>query len=234
MRRRTEAKRNAILKVAEELFRKKGYQNTSMSEITAKVGGSKATIYGYFKSKKLLFEAVMNGASFEKFDLAAYQQESGNDIQERFASDSPVPIVPIENYQQMALVLSEMLNSQDDIRTTLYRFSGHFMQTVCQPQFLEIYRLAVEGSGRTKIGKHFFEKGYAHIIGDIKRCFQARMDKGELRPVDADTVALHFISVVRGPIFERYLFGYGSLPKMEFRKRIRQSVDAFLKIYGTS
>ncbi len=119
MRRRTEAKRNAILKAAEELFRKKGYQNTSMSEITAKLGGSKATVYGYFKSKKLLFEAVMNGASLEKSDLAAGQQVSGGEKQKQLALDSPVPIVPMENYQEMALILEELLNSKENIKASI-------------------------------------------------------------------------------------------------------------------
>lgn len=234
MRRRTEAKRNAILKVAEELFRKKGYQNTSMGEITAKLGGSKATVYGYFKSKKLLFEAVMNGASFEKFDLADYQQESSDDSQKPLASDSPVPIVPMENYREMALILEELLNSQEDIRTSLYRFSFYFMLTTCQPQFLEIYRLAVESSGRTKIGKHFYEKSYVHIVGDLRRCFQARMDKGELCSADAEVAAIYFLGLIRVPIFEPYLFGCDKMSKAEIRKKTSQAVDAFLKIYGVS
>lgn len=220
MRKRTEAKRNAILKVADELFREKGYQNTSMSEITAKVGGSKATIYGYFKSKKLLFEAVMNGMSVEDACQAIP------------ASDSPIPIVPMERYRQVALILDEMRNSQDGIKATLYRFSRRFMQTICQPEFLEIYRLAVESAGRTGIGKRFYEKGYLYIIGGLQQYFRACMDKGKLHATDAEMAARHFISLIRGPVFERHLFGYDSMSKSEIQQKTRQSVDAFLKIYG--
>ena len=36
-----------------------GYERTSMSEIAARLGGSKATLYSYFPSKELLFFGVM-------------------------------------------------------------------------------------------------------------------------------------------------------------------------------
>ncbi|WP_319240105.1 TetR/AcrR family transcriptional regulator [uncultured Propionivibrio sp.] len=59
MRVRTEAKRQAILDVAAKTFQELGFARTSMSEICARVGGSKATIYNYFASKEELFSEVM-------------------------------------------------------------------------------------------------------------------------------------------------------------------------------
>ncbi|MEY4504567.1 MAG: hypothetical protein RL154_863 [Pseudomonadota bacterium] len=59
MKSKTEAKRQAILDVATQAFRELGYERTSMSEIRARVGGSKATLYNYFKSKEeLFFESI--------------------------------------------------------------------------------------------------------------------------------------------------------------------------------
>jgi AcrR family transcriptional regulator len=55
MRVRTEAKREAILEVAAKAFIEMGYERASMAEISARVGGSKATLYGYFESKEQLF-----------------------------------------------------------------------------------------------------------------------------------------------------------------------------------
>ena len=57
---KTEAKRQAILKVAAQVFQEFGYERTSMSEICARVGGSKATLYNYFSSKEELFCEVVN------------------------------------------------------------------------------------------------------------------------------------------------------------------------------
>ncbi|MHB8285034.1 MAG: TetR/AcrR family transcriptional regulator [Caulobacteraceae bacterium] len=59
MRVRTEAKRQAILAVAGELFIQEGYGATSMARIAAKVGGSKTTLYGYFPSKEAVFSAFV-------------------------------------------------------------------------------------------------------------------------------------------------------------------------------
>ncbi|MBV8646827.1 MAG: TetR/AcrR family transcriptional regulator [Paludibacterium sp.] len=56
------AKRQAILDTAYRLFLELGYDNTSMSEITSQVGGSKATLYHHFASKEELFVACMTAA----------------------------------------------------------------------------------------------------------------------------------------------------------------------------
>jgi AcrR family transcriptional regulator len=57
MKVRTDAKRDEILAIAAKAFRELGYERTSMAEISARVGGSKATLYGYFPSKEALFQA---------------------------------------------------------------------------------------------------------------------------------------------------------------------------------
>ncbi|WP_434716138.1 TetR/AcrR family transcriptional regulator [Paraburkholderia sp. A3RO-2L] len=59
MKKKTEAKRTAILEVAEEAFRELGYERTSMAEISARLCGSKATLYNYFASKEELFVEVL-------------------------------------------------------------------------------------------------------------------------------------------------------------------------------
>jgi AcrR family transcriptional regulator len=59
MRVKTDARREAILEIATELFREVGYERASMATISARVGGSKATLYNYFKSKEELFAAAM-------------------------------------------------------------------------------------------------------------------------------------------------------------------------------
>jgi AcrR family transcriptional regulator len=50
-------RRETIMSVAREVFFEHGYGGTSMSAIAARLGGSKGTLYNYFKSKEELFEA---------------------------------------------------------------------------------------------------------------------------------------------------------------------------------
>lgn len=56
---RTEEKRREIVKAAQELFEEHGFDRTSMSMISERVGGSKATLYGYFSSKEEILSAVL-------------------------------------------------------------------------------------------------------------------------------------------------------------------------------
>jgi AcrR family transcriptional regulator len=56
---RRDRRREAILNTAGEVFREVGYTAASMSRIAARVGGSKGTLYNYFKSKEELFAAYI-------------------------------------------------------------------------------------------------------------------------------------------------------------------------------
>ncbi len=67
MKKKTEAKRQAIVDVAADVFREVGFERASMSEICRRVGGSKATIYNYFSSKEILFFEVMYQANQAQF-----------------------------------------------------------------------------------------------------------------------------------------------------------------------
>lgn len=54
-----DARRQAILVTASDIFLKEGFAAASMSAIAARVGGSKGTLYNYFGSKEALFAAVI-------------------------------------------------------------------------------------------------------------------------------------------------------------------------------
>lgn len=59
MKVRTEARREAIVEAAAQLFQEMGYERASMNELAKRLGGSKATLYNYFASKEELFSAVI-------------------------------------------------------------------------------------------------------------------------------------------------------------------------------
>jgi len=54
-----DSRREAILDVARDVFLEEGFAAASMSTIAARLGGSKATLYNYFKSKEEIFEAYV-------------------------------------------------------------------------------------------------------------------------------------------------------------------------------
>jgi AcrR family transcriptional regulator len=65
---RTEEKRSDIVRVASELFNELGYDRCSMATISERLGGSKATLYGYFCSKEELLRAVLQCQVASEFD----------------------------------------------------------------------------------------------------------------------------------------------------------------------
>lgn len=73
---KTDAKRREIVATAWEVFRAKGYEGASMSDVAERLGGSKATLYRYYSSKEELFAAALQETLQEQGD-DAYERVSG-------------------------------------------------------------------------------------------------------------------------------------------------------------
>jgi AcrR family transcriptional regulator len=76
MRVKSEDRRQAILEIAKKMFSTQGVEQTSMSAIAKEVGGSKATLYNYFKSKEEIFAAVMDSCTTGDQIAAAFHKLS--------------------------------------------------------------------------------------------------------------------------------------------------------------
>jgi AcrR family transcriptional regulator len=88
MRVRTEAKRSDIVDIAASVFMEQGFAGASMSEIAARLGGSKATLYGYFRSKQELFLEVVTAQAVKEL-LPAFEDLDEN------AADLRDALVPV-------------------------------------------------------------------------------------------------------------------------------------------
>src|SRR5690606_18075004 len=72
-------KRERILHVAEKLFAKQGYANTTMAQIVATMGMTKPFVYYYFRNKQEIFETLSWQPTVECFTSMD------------FSSDDPSP-----------------------------------------------------------------------------------------------------------------------------------------------
>lgn len=73
----TKTRRDVMLETALELFREVGFDAASMSQIAARVGGSKTTLYNYFSSKEeLLLEAMLTSAKQYAEEVRQLLQET--------------------------------------------------------------------------------------------------------------------------------------------------------------
>lgn len=77
---RTEEKRDEIVRIAAELFEKHGYDRCSMAALSERLGGSKATLYGYFPSKEDLLRAVIQCEVSTEFDRILHEFSEGSDV----------------------------------------------------------------------------------------------------------------------------------------------------------
>jgi AcrR family transcriptional regulator len=71
-------KRSETLKTALVLFGEKGFEGTTMDEISSAAGISKATLYLYFDSKEDLFAQVLHESAFNTFSkkIKNYKRDS--------------------------------------------------------------------------------------------------------------------------------------------------------------
>lgn len=83
MRVKTDTKRREIVATAWELFLTKGFEATSMADVAQRLGGSKATLYRYFRSKDLLFAAGLEQAVSEKSEEVFGHIMADGDLRQR-------------------------------------------------------------------------------------------------------------------------------------------------------
>lgn len=76
-----DARREQILDVAQEVFLEEGFAAASMSTIAARLGGSKGTLYNYFRSKDELFKAYVERRCLWQQDTL-FELRSGETPQE--------------------------------------------------------------------------------------------------------------------------------------------------------
>lgn len=123
-----DAKRQAILDTAYRLFRTQGFDRTSVSQITAEVGGSKATIYSHFPSKEELFVECMTVAAEDFIIWIAEQALAQRDAEET------------------------------DPATVLREYGTRYLGFVCSPDIVAARRLLIAEATRSAVGKLFYAK----------------------------------------------------------------------------
>lgn len=116
MRMKTHERRKGILNAAGAIFREFGFGRASMAAISAKVGGSKATLYSYFKSKDELFAAVMFEAMEEQgrqvLDLLDPSDPDLRGVLERFGAAYLSMLLSAEALANTRIAIAEAENSK--------------------------------------------------------------------------------------------------------------------------
>ena len=200
---RGDAKRRAILDVGREIFLAQGYAATSMSEIAARVGGSKGTLYNYFHSKEELFGAFME-------EICAAQAAVYFDRLPPLGEGKSVR----EGLIDLGVTLLTFLLQDDDM------VAAHRL-------------VVAETGRSPEIGRLFYESGPQRGVARFTEIFRAAMSTGRIPVNDPKMVGQRLKDLVMSDVYLRRLWNVlGPVDGEMLRAHVAQSVDIFLRAFG--
>jgi AcrR family transcriptional regulator len=135
---RRDQRREAILKIAQEVFSEEGFAAASMSTIAARLGGSKGTLYNYFRSKDELF------ACYIEAECARVAEET---FSHYLADDEPVELV----LQRVGEALLKHIYSMWSVSN----FRLMVAEAKRTPQLARIFYAAGPAVGRERMAAYF-------------------------------------------------------------------------------
>ncbi|WP_019142918.1 TetR/AcrR family transcriptional regulator [Noviherbaspirillum massiliense] len=201
MRVKTEARRQAILATAADVFQEVGFDAASMAEIAVRTGGSKATLYNYFSSKEELFVEVMLSSA----------QKQGRDM--FFAA----------------------LQRSGDLQAILQNLGQSFLKIIMAPEIVAMRRIVISQSGRSDLGRLFYERGPKSAWAQVTDLLQSAIDNRVLRPADARIMTMHLKSLYEAEVVELQLLGVISkVTRKEIERIVAAAVEVFMRAYGAS
>jgi AcrR family transcriptional regulator len=104
-------RRESILKAAQRLFAEKGYHGVSIDEIAREVSVSPSILYRHFKSKKVLYDAVLQDMSAQRESYVQTVINSGTAFEDVLTGMTQVYINSIrENPDLLRIELQSLLD----------------------------------------------------------------------------------------------------------------------------
>ena len=203
MRVKTEERRQAILEKALEVFRELGFDRASMSEISKRMGGSKATLYSYFESKEELFTEAMS-----------HSPEIGS-VFGRFADPNL------------------KINSTQELRAELERFAFEHLKLSLRPDILAMRRNLLNHGDRSDVSKRAFEAGPMKSFMTVTMFMDRMMREGYLRQDNPWVAMVHLIALEEAELMNRRMLGIvRDVPDEMIREATARAIEVFFRAYG--
>ncbi|MDO3526372.1 TetR/AcrR family transcriptional regulator [Ralstonia pseudosolanacearum] len=215
MRTKTEARREAILAAARAVFEEVGFAQATMEEVTARVGGSKATLYRYFNSKEALFAELLERSANEHSTAVFSLLHS--------CAESPEA--------EVSATLA-LLNPDEDVSIILQQFGERVLKTFYTPQKLYAKRMVIAAANDPKVGKLFYENGPLKGMRFIQQYFEGVMKAGHLRQADTWIMTCQFRALLTAEVEEPgMLNAKAELTDEEIHATVTRAVRAFMRLY---
>lgn len=217
MRTKSSERRQAILDAAKAVIEEVGYEQASMTQIAARVGGSKATLYNYFDSKEALFLELVNQAAAQHIDQV-------------------LPLIHPELGACLPKTVEDILAVLDpsaDVAETLQAFGELVLGTFHSLKMLSTRRMIIAAANRSDIGKLYYERGPAKAFKIAQAYFAAAMDAGRIRRADPQVVEAHWRGLLTSEVMDSGLMNARpELTPEEIQEIVARAVEVFLRAYG--
>lgn len=213
----TEARREAILAAAKAVFEDVGFEHATMSEITARAGGSKATLYRYFESKDALFEELLRRSASEHSGAVLSMLHGGT-------ASVEAELTPV-----LAL-----LRPEANVAATLQQVGEQVLRQFHTPEKIQARRMVIAAAAANSgVGRLFYENGPGKGLEHMAQYFGNVMQAGQLRQADPKLAAAHFRALVESEMEEASLLNARPpLSDEEIRDFTARAVDVFIRAYG--
>lgn len=219
-RTKTEARREAILAAAKEVFQEVSFDRASMDEIAARVGSSKATLYRYFNTKEALFQELV-GRMANEF--------GGQTMSFLYKS---IGVGAGAELPREAMDAISLLDPARDVEQTLKEFGRHALRHFHTPQRFAAARMLIAASADPEIGRLFYEQGSLRAMQLTAEYFASLIETGQIRKSDPVVVARHFRGLLESEVHEAGLFNVKTTLGEEYiTEVVDRAVDVFLRAY---
>lgn len=203
---RRNRKRAEIVAIAKGLFFEEGYAGTSMAQIAARVGGSKATLYNHYPSKQELFLAVVTAVA-EQQPLA-----------------EPLSEADIKAATKDAAAF----------RKWLQQFGADSLKRLTSYELLSLQRLsAAEAARLPEVGRAFYDGYVMPVFAQFTPVFAAAMQSGLIRRTSPEQAAEHFSELCLGWKLRSVIWGLSAPPQdADIAVYVDAAVGVFLNGYA--
>ena len=215
MRKKSETRRQAILDTARCAFEALGFEQTTMSDIAARLGSSKATLYSYFKSKEALFLELMKCHADEQVEQMT-----------TVLGHTP-------EHEDAAAAVLALLRPSEDLVATLHEVGTRGLEMLYSPEKQAARRMMITASADEAFGRAFYERGVRQGMQLLEDFFAGVIAAGQLRPSDPRVAAAHFRALIEAEVLERWLSN--ALPPLttaQIKGHVERAVAVFMAAYG--
>lgn len=129
--------------------------------------------------------------------------------------------------------LEQLLSStSENLSDALKRFGEAAVSMVASEPSIKMLRTVIGESGRSDIGRRFYNEGQKLGIEALAGFFKMQMDKGVMRKSDPITAAKHLVALFDAETVSPCLMGIrGALTPPEIQQAVSRAVDTYLNGY---